>query len=97
MGAQPARVAELTESELFSFLRARLAPHKTPKHWVFVEQFPTTASGKIQKFVLRDQFTAGARPTPARSWWITAPGWSAGQVASTPASPGGQRASRART
>jgi fatty-acyl-CoA synthase len=27
-----------------------------PRIWRFVEQFPQTASGKIQKFILRDQF-----------------------------------------
>jgi fatty-acyl-CoA synthase len=48
-----------TEVELFSYLRERLAPFKTPRHWVFVDDFPLTASGKIQKFVLRDRFVSG--------------------------------------
>jgi fatty-acyl-CoA synthase len=49
-----------TEDELFAFVRQRLAPHKTPRLWVFVEDFPLTASGKVQKFVLREQFEKGA-------------------------------------
>jgi fatty-acyl-CoA synthase len=48
--------ARVTPSELFAYTREHLAPFKTPRHWIFVEAFPLTASGKIQKFVLRDQF-----------------------------------------
>jgi fatty-acyl-CoA synthase len=43
---------------LEGFLRQRLAAFKVPRRWVFVESFPLTASGKIQKFVLRDRFPA---------------------------------------
>ena len=32
-----------------------MARHKTPRYVLFVSQFPTTASGKIQKFLLREQ------------------------------------------
>ena len=31
----------------------------TPTVWRQVESFPMTGSGKIQKFMLRDQFIAG--------------------------------------
>ena len=44
--------------ELFSYCREHLAPHKTPRYWTVLEQFPLTASGKIQKFVLRERFLA---------------------------------------
>jgi fatty-acyl-CoA synthase len=44
--------------ELRTYCRERLAPYKTPQHWVFVDAFPMTPSGKIQKFKLRDSFTA---------------------------------------
>ena len=40
-------------------MRAHLAPHKTPREWVFVDELPMTASGKVQKFALRDRFVAG--------------------------------------
>jgi len=43
--------------ELRAWCRERLAPYKTPLHWVFVDEFPTTPSGKIQKFKLRASFT----------------------------------------
>jgi len=42
--------------ELKAFIRARLSPQKTPRHWVWVEQWPLTGSGKIQKFKLVEQF-----------------------------------------
>lgn len=44
--------------ELFAFCRRHLAAHKTPKLWAFVEQFPLTGSGKVQKYVLRQRVLA---------------------------------------
>jgi acyl-CoA synthetase (AMP-forming)/AMP-acid ligase II len=44
--------------ELFSYCREHLAPHKTPRYWTVLEQFPLTPSGKIQKFVLQERFLA---------------------------------------
>jgi acyl-CoA synthetase (AMP-forming)/AMP-acid ligase II len=41
---------------LFAYCRERLAPHKAPRHWEFVDAFPMTPSGKVQKFVLRERF-----------------------------------------
>jgi fatty-acyl-CoA synthase len=38
------------------------APHKTPRHWRFVDGFPLTGSGRIQKFRLREQFAADTTP-----------------------------------
>ncbi|QBR03398.1 AMP-binding protein [Paraburkholderia pallida] len=49
------------ESELTSFCRTRLASYKTPRVWRFVDQFPQTASGKVQKYVLREQLLKEAR------------------------------------
>lgn len=43
----------VTEEELRSFLRERLAHFKCPKVTRFVEELPKTATGKIQKYVLR--------------------------------------------
>jgi fatty-acyl-CoA synthase len=42
--------------ELMDFCRQKLASYKVPRIWRFVEQFPQTASGKIQKFMLRDGY-----------------------------------------
>lgn len=35
--------------------RERLAPHKIPKRWIFADDLPMTASGKVQKFLLREK------------------------------------------
>jgi acyl-CoA synthetase (AMP-forming)/AMP-acid ligase II len=45
-----------SEAELRAHCREQLAPYKTPLHWVFVDEFPLTPSGKIQKFKLREEF-----------------------------------------
>lgn len=47
-----------TEGELSAYCRERLAPHKTPLYWTFVDEFPLTASGKVQKFILRERFAS---------------------------------------
>jgi fatty-acyl-CoA synthase len=47
-----------TEEELKSFCQGRLARFKTPRYWRFVEEFPMTASGKVQKFKLRQMHEA---------------------------------------
>jgi fatty-acyl-CoA synthase len=51
---KPGRPA--TEKDLVAYLEARLAPHKVPRRWRFVDELPHTASGKVQKFVLREQW-----------------------------------------
>ncbi|HEX4832173.1 MAG TPA: long-chain-fatty-acid--CoA ligase [Trebonia sp.] len=45
--------AAATEDELRAFLRERLAHFKVPRGVTFVPELPKTATGKIQKFVLR--------------------------------------------
>jgi fatty-acyl-CoA synthase len=45
--------------ELTAFLRGQLAAHKTPVFWAFRDELPMTPSGKIQKFVLREEVVTG--------------------------------------
>ena len=40
--------------EVREWVRARLSPHLVPKYVFFVDAVPKTASGKVQKFALRD-------------------------------------------
>lgn len=47
-----------SEAALAAFCRQKLAGYKVPRTWTFLESFPQTASGKIQKFALRDQLVA---------------------------------------
>lgn len=44
----------VTDKELRDFCRGEIARFKIPKHIRFVSDFPMTASGKIQKFKLRE-------------------------------------------
>jgi fatty-acyl-CoA synthase len=53
--------ATLTEEELRDFARARLAGFKVPKGVTVVPELPKTATGKIQKYVLRAGRAAIAR------------------------------------
>jgi fatty-acyl-CoA synthase len=48
-----------TPGELKAFIRERLSAQKTPAYWIWVEQWPLTGSGKIQKFKLGEGFAAG--------------------------------------
>ena len=45
--------ASATDRELIDFVRARLAHFKAPHAVTFVKELPKTATGKIQKYVLR--------------------------------------------
>jgi fatty-acyl-CoA synthase len=56
---RPAPGAVIDKEELSAYMRASLAPHKTPRHWLLVETFPLTGSGKIQKFKLRELWAKG--------------------------------------
>lgn len=46
--------ADITEADVRDYSIARIARYKVPKHVFFVEEYPLTASGKVQKFKLRD-------------------------------------------
>ncbi len=50
-----------TEEELRQFARARLAHFKVPQWFRFVGELPKTATGKIQKYVLRGKVPAISR------------------------------------
>jgi fatty-acyl-CoA synthase len=47
------------EADIIEFCERQLARFKVPRHVRFVEHFPMTASGKIQKFRLREMHEAG--------------------------------------
>ncbi|MEU7813712.1 AMP-binding protein [Pseudonocardia sp. NPDC049154] len=46
-------------AELRAYCRERLAAFRAPSQWFFVDTLPTTPTGKVQKFVLRDRIDAG--------------------------------------
>ncbi len=44
----------LTEAEIQAFCRGQIAHQKIPRYVRFVEEFPMTVTGKMQKFVMRE-------------------------------------------
>ena len=46
--------ADIKEEDVRDYAIERIARYKVPKHVFFVEEFPLTASGKVQKFKLRE-------------------------------------------
>ncbi len=47
--------ASLSDEDIRDFCRGTIAHFKVPRYVFFVDEFPMTVTGKIQKFVLRDQ------------------------------------------
>jgi len=45
---------EMTEEEVREYCRGKIANYKIPRYAKFVDSYPMTASGKIQKFKLRE-------------------------------------------
>lgn len=50
-----AKDSSLDAEQVRQYCRDNISRHKVPKYFVFVEEFPLTASGKIQKNTLRDE------------------------------------------
>ena len=50
--------ASLTEDAVKEFCRGRIAHYKVPRYVKFVDEFPMTVTGKIQKFKMREQAVA---------------------------------------
>ena len=46
---------QVSEAELKAFVKERLAPYKYPRFIEFVADLPKTATGKIQRFKLRER------------------------------------------
>lgn len=46
--------ASLTGEELRSFCKGKIATYKIPRYWKFVDAFPMTVTGKIQKYKMRE-------------------------------------------
>ncbi len=46
---------QLTASEVRDYCAGRIAHYKIPRYVQFVDAFPLTVTGKVQKFRLREQ------------------------------------------
>ena len=66
--------SEISEEDVQEYARARMARYKAPKYVFFVEQFPLTASGKIQKYKLREMAAEQLGLTEVKVFASDAPG-----------------------
>jgi len=51
----PRAGATLDEESVRAFCRDQIAHYKVPRYVKFVDAFPMTVTGKIQKFIMREQ------------------------------------------
>ncbi|MFJ6209258.1 AMP-binding protein [Lysinibacillus sp. NPDC092081] len=49
---------QTTEEEIRDYCRDKISRHKIPRHIFFIDDYPMTASGKVQKYRLRESFGA---------------------------------------
>jgi benzoate-CoA ligase len=54
--------ADVSDEQLKAFVKEKLAPYKYPRSIEFIDELPKTATGKIQRFRLRER--ERARPAP---------------------------------
>jgi fatty-acyl-CoA synthase len=50
--------ASVTADDLRAYCQGRIAHYKVPRYVKFVSEFPMTVTGKVQKFVMREQAKA---------------------------------------
>src|SRR5262245_37534425 len=48
-----------TEEEIRDYCRGKIAHYKVPRYVRFVEAFPMTVTGKVQKFLMREESVKG--------------------------------------
>ena len=51
---KPKEGAVLSGEILESYCRNRIASNKIPRYWRFVDAFPMTVTGKVQKYLMRE-------------------------------------------
>lgn len=52
---QPKEGANLTKEEIQAYCQNKIAKYKIPSYVLFTDSYPTTASGKVQKYRLREK------------------------------------------
>jgi 2-aminobenzoate-CoA ligase len=56
--------SDATAKALQEWAKSQIAPYKYPRRIAFVDALPRTATGKLQRYRLREQEAAGAAPPP---------------------------------
>ena len=56
-------MARATEDEIREFCRGQIAHYKVPRYVRFVDSFPLTISGKVQKYLIREHLRAELKLT----------------------------------
>jgi fatty-acyl-CoA synthase len=51
---KPRDGSTLTGDDLAKWCKGKIATYKIPRHWKFVDSFPMTVTGKVQKFKMRE-------------------------------------------
>ncbi|MBN9119435.1 MAG: AMP-binding protein [Planctomycetes bacterium] len=64
---RPRAGVTLTADELRAACQGRIATFKIPRYWKFVDAFPLTVTGKVQKYRMREIATAELGAAPASS------------------------------
>ncbi len=64
---RPGASATATEEEIKAFCREQIAHYKVPRYIKFVDEFPMTVTGKIQKFIMRERTIAELGLTAAKT------------------------------
>ena len=49
--------ASMTEADIKEFCKGQIAHYKIPRYVKFVDSFPMTVTGKVQKFKMREEAT----------------------------------------
>jgi fatty-acyl-CoA synthase len=58
--------SQATEDDIRAFCRGKIATYKIPRYVRFVDAFPTTVTGKVQKFRIRELAAEELAPIPPR-------------------------------
>ena len=62
---KPRSGATVTGDQLRAFCHGEIATYKIPRYWKFVDAFPLTVTGKVQKYRMREVSTAELKLTAA--------------------------------
>lgn len=57
----------MTPEDIRTFCEGKIAHFKIPRYIKFVDEFPMTVTGKVQKYIMREQMTRELETAEAAS------------------------------